>query len=77
MKGIDAMGCQILVSTDPGIGHDGDAAARLVGMRSGSITTPAVTRCAVKGMHCAPLMSHLMRDVIDGKRVSHRIRLSL
>ena len=67
VESIDAVGRQVLGTANSGIGHDGNAAARLIGMRSGSVTTSAVTRCAVKGVICSPLMSHLMRDIVDGK----------
>ena len=73
---VDAVGRQVLSAADSSISHDGDAAARLIGMRSGSITTRAVARGAVKRMICSPLMSHLVRDIVDRKRVSDGVRLA-
>ena len=76
MESIDAVGRQVLGIANSGISHDGDAAARLIRMRSRSIAASAVTVSPIEGVVCSPLMSHLMRDVIDCKRVSNRVQLA-
>jgi hypothetical protein len=72
VKGIDAMSCEILVTANARISHDGNAAAWFVGRGGGPVATAAVARRPIKGVVRTPLMSHLVSNVIDSEGISHR-----
>jgi hypothetical protein len=74
MEGIDAVRCKVLRPTDAGVSHDRDAAAWFIRRGGGSIAASATANGAIEGVIRAPLVAHLVRDVINGERIAHRIR---
>ncbi|MDX6720410.1 MAG: hypothetical protein QOJ63_2664 [Solirubrobacteraceae bacterium] len=67
-----AVRLQVVGAADPGVGHDGAAAAGLHGR--GSDVADAAALDAVEGVVGRQLMAHLVRHVVDGEQVADRLR---
>ena len=64
-----AVKLEIIAAADAGVRHDCRTAAGFECARSAAIAT-ATRHATVEGMSCAELMTDLVRDVIDPKRVA-------
>ena len=66
------MGLQVVGAADPRVRHDGRTAARFVGRGAAAVAVAAGIEAAVERVRRAELVAHLVGDIVNVKRITHR-----